>query len=81
MCLNKALLESPVNHRGKLANIQILRFFSALAVSLFHVGFLDSLGRNYNVWLVNGVFIFYAISGYVTMLSTERGCEKFMLKR
>lgn len=83
MSLNKALLESPVNHigGGKLANIQILRFFSALAVSLFHVGFLDSLGRNYNVWLVNGVFIFYAISGYVTMLSTERGCGKFMLKR
>ena len=76
MSLNKALLESPANHigGGELANIQILRFFSALAVSLFHVGFLDSLGRNYNVWLVNGVFIFYAISGYVTMLSTERGC-------
>ena len=66
---------------GKLTNIQVLRFFSALAVSLFHVGFLDSLGNNYNIWLVNGVFIFYAISGYVTMLSTERGCNKFMRKR
>ena len=45
MSLNKVLLESPVNHIGggeKLANIQILRFFSALAVSLFHVGFLVS---------------------------------------
>ena len=48
---------------------------------MFHIGFLDPLGRDYHVWLVNGVFIFYAISGYVTMLSTERGCEKFMLKR
>lgn len=66
---------------GKLTNIQVLRFFSALAVSMFHIGFLDPLGRDYHVWLVNGVFIFYAISGYVTMLSTEKGCEKFMLKR
>ena len=48
---------------------------------MFHVGFLDSLGPDYNVWLVNGVFVFYAISGYVTMLSTERRTEKFMLKR
>lgn len=66
---------------GQNAHIQALRFFSALAVSLFHVGFLDSLGPDYNVWLVNGVFVFYAISGYVTMLSTERRTEKFMLKR
>lgn len=66
---------------GQNAYIQVLRFFSALAVSLFHVGFLDSLGPDYNVWLVNGVFVFYAISGYVTMLSTERRTEKFMLKR
>lgn len=49
---------------------------------MFHIGFLDPLGNDYHVvWLVNGVFIFYAISGYVTMLSTESGCEKFMLKR
>ena len=66
---------------GRLADIQMLRFLSALAVSLFHVGFLDSLGKDYGIWLVNGVYIFYAISGYVTMLSTEKGCRKFMLKR
>ena len=66
---------------GKISAIQTLRFFSALTVSFFHIGFLDSLSRDYNVWLVNGVFIFYAISGYVTMLSTERGSEKFMVKR
>jgi|GEM_PF-5024431 len=81
MILYKALLESPVNHKGGLANMQIFRFFSVLAVSLFYVGFHDSLGRNYKVLLVNGGYIFYAISGYVTMLSTERGCDKFMLKR
>lgn len=50
-------------------------------MSLYHIGFLDPLGRDYNIWLVNGVYIFYAISGYVTMLSTERASKKFMLKR
>lgn len=66
---------------GQLLSIQTLRLLSALAVSLYHIGFLDPLSRDYNIWLVNGVYIFYAISGYVTMLSTERGCKKFMLKR
>mgnify|MGYP006902868717 FL=1 len=75
-------LINPVMHRGgQLFGIQVLRFFSALAVSIYHIGFLDPLGKDYNIWMVNGVYIFYAISGYVTMLSTELGCQKFMIKR
>ena len=81
--LQSDLLQEPsrINRGGQISSIQILRFLSALAVSLFHIGFLDSLGRDYGIWLVNGVFIFYAISGYVTMLSTEKGSKNFMLKR
>lgn len=33
------------------------------------------------MWLVNELFVFYVIWDYLTMLSTERDCKKFMLKR
>ena len=75
------IVRSGQNWGGQISQIQILRFFSALFVSFYHFGFLDPLGRDYDIWLVNGVFIFYAISGFVIMLSTEKGTSHFMTKR
>ena len=66
---------------GQISQIQILRFFSALFVSFYHFGFLDALGRDHDIWFVNGVYIFYAISGFVILLSTEKGISHFMTKR
>lgn len=57
----------------KFQSIELLRFLAAMAVVCVHI---PTIGvGNF------GVDIFFAISGFVMMLSTEKSAEKFFLKR
>lgn len=54
-------------------NIQVLRGYAALAVVLSHVGFIGIGGF--------GVDIFFAISGFIMALITQKDFDAFVIKR
>lgn len=58
---------------NKLAGIELLRFFAALAVVAVHI---PSVGVE-----AFGVDIFFVISGFVMMLSTSNDANQFLQKR
>lgn len=68
--------------RGRLLNLDILRFVSAMLVVFFHYGFrMQITGEGGGVgfselapvamWLDVGLYIFFAISGYVITMSAD----------
>ena len=58
---------------NKIESIQLLRTFAAISVILTHISFVKS--GSY------GVDIFFIISGFLMMYSTEKGLEKYWRKK
>lgn len=62
----------------KFEGIQLLRFLAALGVAIYH---LDFVGKNCSYNMCIGVFLFFSISGFITMYVTEKSTDKFLIKR
>lgn len=60
--------------KSKYHSIELLRFLAAIIVVCSHIPTMINIGYV-------GVDIFFVISGFVMMLSTEKSVDKFFLKR
>ena len=61
----------------KFDGIQILRAISALMVALYHIDFIYNLKINTAI----GVDIFFVISGFIIMYTTQSNLDNYAKKR
>ena len=62
---------------GKIECISILRIIGALGVALYHMGFLNGYVKS----LQGGVSLFFTISGFLHMYTTQKEQKHFLVKR
>ena len=62
---------------GKIECISILRIIGALGVALYHMGFLNGYVKS----LQGGVSLFFTISGFLLMYTTQKKQKYFLVKR
>lgn len=62
---------------GKIECISILRIIGMLGVALYHMGFLN----RYVKTLQRGVSLFFTISGFLLMYTTQNKQKHFLAKR
>lgn len=62
---------------GRIDSIQLLRVIASLGVALHHIQFLYATGMN----LASGIHIFFTLSAFLMMYTTQRKPDSFILKR
>ena len=63
---------------GKIESISLLRIIGELGVAISHTEFLRGEAINFS----SGVYVFFAITGFLTMYTTQKYPQKkFLLRR
>ena len=75
--LIKKMKEIDNKFSGKIECISILRIIGALGVALYHMGFLNGYVKS----LQGGVSLFFTISGFLAMYTTQKEQKHFLVKR
>lgn len=64
--------------QGKILSIQVIRALSALCIALFHITYIGSTG----LYLEFGVHLFFVMSAFLTMYTTQKPSNKcFLIRR
>lgn len=70
-------MDSKLLFSGRLDSIQLLRAIASLGVALYHIQFLFATGINFSL----GVHVFFVISAFLMMYTTQQKPRNFLTKR